>query len=285
MYRPISLPLVLVLWANPVCGQAASGNGQVASSLTGQALIDRALANELNAAQDQSHPMRYLLRKSTPRLTTTKEILETRDGNVARLIAVSDHPLNSSAAENEETRLGQLLDDPGKQRRRKEAEDEDAARAMKVLRVLPRAFIYQDAGSGYGPAGKVEKFTFRPNPAYTPADLETQVLPAMSGVIWIDPVQVRIVRLEGHVQQDVSFGWGILGRLNKGGWIAIEQADVMKGQWRVVRLDMRMNYRVAWKTHVLDTTEEETHFAPLPVGMSYREAIQRLLSGSAEVQR
>lgn len=285
MYRPISLPLVLVLWANPVCGQAVSGNGQVASSLTGQALIDRALANELNAAQDQSHPMRYLLRKSTPRLTATKEILETKDGNVARLIAVSDHPLSSSAAENEETRLGQLLDDPGKQRRRKQAEDEDVARAMKVLRALPIAFLYQDAGPGDVPAGKVEKFTFRPNPAFSPADLETQVLPAMSGEIWIDPVHLRVVRLEGHVQQDVNFGWGILGRLNKGGWIAIEQADVMKGQWRVVRLDMRMNYRVAWKTHVLDTTEEETHFAPLPVGMSYREAIQRLLSGSAEVQR
>lgn len=268
-----------MLWTNPVCGQAAPGSGEGAPALTGQALVDRALANELNAAQDQSHPMRYLLRKSTPRLTTTKEILETKDGDVARLIAVSDRPLSAASAENEETRLGQLLDDPGKQRRRKQAEDEDAARAMKVLRALPTAFLYQEAGQGDGPAGKVEKFTFRPNPSFSPADLETQILPSMAGEIWVDPVQVRVVRLEGHVQQDVSFGWGILGRFNRGGWIAIEQADVAKGQWRVVRLDMRMNYRVVWKTHVLDTTEEETHFAPLPVGMSYKEAIELLLAG------
>ena len=52
----------------------------------------------------------------------------------------------------------------------------------------------------------------------------------MAGEIWIDPVKLRVVRLEGHLQQDVDFGWGILGRLNKGGWIVIEQADVGGGQ-------------------------------------------------------
>lgn len=282
VHRLISFPLTLMLWANPVCGQTAIGGREVAPALTGQALVDRALANELTAAQDQSHPMRYLLRKTSPRLTTTKEILETKDGDVARLIAAGDRPLSPAATENEETRLGQLLDDPGKQRRRKQAEDEDAARAMKVLRALPAAFVYQDAGSADGPAGKVEKFTFRPNPAFSPADLETQVLPAISGEIWIDPVHLRVVRLEAHVQQDVSFGWGILGRLNKGGWIAIDQAEVGPDagvdQWRTVRFAMRMSGRVIWKTRVFDTVEEQSHYAPLPVGMTYKEAIEMLLS-------
>ncbi len=54
----------------------------------------RALANELRAAQDTSHPMRYQLRKTSPRLTTTKEIYETRDGDVARLVAINDKPLS-----------------------------------------------------------------------------------------------------------------------------------------------------------------------------------------------
>ena len=31
--------------------------------------------------------MRYRLRKSSPRLTSTKEIVETKDGDVARLVA------------------------------------------------------------------------------------------------------------------------------------------------------------------------------------------------------
>ena len=293
MYRLIALFLLiplLVLWMNPVYGQAP-GNGVAAPALTGQALVDRALANELNAVedanQDASHPMRYQLRKTSPRLTTTKEILETRDGEVARLIAINDKPLSPAAEANEEARLHALLGDPGKQRRRKQAEDDDSGRVLKVLRALPSAFLYQDAGPGQGPTGKVEKFTFRPNPGFDPPYLETEVLPAMTGEIWIDPVRLRVARLEGHLQKDVDFGWGILGRLNKGGWIVIEQADVGPemgpdkgiGQWRTVRFQMQMSGRVVLKNRVFDTTEVQDNYAPLPLGMSYQKAIEMLLSG------
>jgi hypothetical protein len=283
VYRFLSL-LLLVPWAIPVSGQIASGNGQGAAAsagpvLTGQALVNRALANEWNAAQDATHPMRYRLHKTSPRLTTTKEILETKDGDVARLVAINDQPLSPAAESVEEARLNALLGDPAKQRRRKQAEDDDASRVLKVLRALPNAFVYQDAGPGEGPTGRVEKFTFRPNPKFEPPDLETEVLPAMTGEIWIDPAQLRVTRLEGHLQQDVDFGWGILGQLNKGGWIVIEQADVGGGQWRTVRFQMQMSGRVVIKNRVFDTTEVQSNYAPLPVGMSYQKAIETLLAG------
>jgi hypothetical protein len=301
VYRLLALLLLIprvhpVPSVNPAFAQLASGNGAAAPTVVGQALVDRALANELNAAQNAnpssdasqnaSHPMRYQLRKTSPRLTTTKEILETRDGEVARLIAINDQPLSPADEANEEARLNELLGDPAKQRRRKQAEEEDADRAINVLRALPSAFLYQDAGPGEGPTGKVEKFTFRPNPKFSPLYLETEVLPAMTGEIWIDPVHLRVARLEAHLQQDVDFGWGILGRLNKGGWIVIEQSDVGpdmgpdKGidQWRTVRFAMQMSGRVVFKTRVFDTTEVQSNYAPLPVGMTYQKAIETLLS-------
>ena len=294
MYRFIALLLLIplpVLWMNAARAQPATGKVVAAPPLTGQALVERALADELNAAQnanqDASHPMRYQLRKTSPRVTTTKEIIETRDGEVARLIAINDKPLGAADESNEKARLNALLGDPGKQRRRKQAEDDDAGRVFKVLRALPSAFLYQDAGLGEGPTGKVEKFTFRPNPAFTSTDLETEVLPAMSGEIWIDPVRLRVARLEAHLQQDVDFGWGILGRLNKGGWIVIEQADVgpsmgpdkVIDQWRIVRFQMQMSGRVVFKNRVFDTTEVQTNYAPLPLGLSYQKAIEMLLAG------
>ncbi len=271
--------LLLVSWANPVCAQAVTDNAPAVPALTGQALVNRALANELAAAQEKSHPMRFELRKASPRITTTKVIAETQDGEVARLIEVFDKPLTTSADQLEVARLHALLNDPGRQRRRKQSEDDDTERALKVLRALPTAFLYQDAGPGQGPAGPVEKFTFRPNPAFEPLDLETEVMPAMAGDIWIDPVRVRVVRLDASVQRDVDFGWGILGRLNKGGWIAIEQADVGDGQWRTVRFQMKMTVRVVFRRRIFDTTEEQTHYAPVPVGISYRQAIALLLAG------
>ncbi len=241
-------------------------------------MLDRALSNEYRAMQDATHPMGYELRKTSPHWSSTKKICETRDGDVARLVQLNGKPLSPADEQKEEARLTELLGNPAKQRRRKQAEDEDEGRVLKVLRALPAAFVYQDAGAGEGPAGKVEKFTFKPSPGYSAPDLETQVLTQMVGEIWIDPIHLRVVRLEGHLEQDVDFGWGILGRLNKGGWIAIDQADVGGGQWRTVHFKMVMSGRVVWKTRVFDTTEDESGYEPVPAGLSYQKAIEMLRS-------
>jgi hypothetical protein len=269
-------PLLLLLaWAIPAWGQPAAGGGDLAPA-DALALVDHALANELRAAQDSGHPMRYRLHKTSPNLTSTKEIYETRDGEVAQLTEIGDNPLSGGDEQKEQDRLNALLADPGKQRHRKMAEDADADRALKVLRALPGAFVYQYAGTGDASGGKVEKFTFRPNSSFSPPDLETEILTQMAGEIWIDAAHERVVKLEGHLQQDVDFGWGILGRLNKGGWIAIEQAEIGGGVWRIVHFQMVLSGRVFFKTRAFDTTEEESHYEPLPVGLSYQKAIEML---------
>jgi hypothetical protein len=246
-----------------------------------QALVDRALATELHTAQDTNHPMRYRLHKSTPRLTTTKEILETKDGDVARLIAQFDKPLSPADEQTEQTRLDTLFRDPSLQRHRKQGEEGDMGIVLRLLRMLPDAFLYQYAGSDQGPAGTVEKFTFKPNPNFSPPDLETQALTAMTGILSVDAAQERVTRLEGHLQQDTDYGWGILGKLDKGGSIVIEQADVGGHQWRIARFQMRMNMRVLFKTRNIDTTEEMTQYTPVPASIDYRQAIQMLRAGPA----
>jgi hypothetical protein len=265
----IAVGLLLAL-AGPVSGWSAAHAGQQAP---GNGLVMRALANELRSARDEQHPMRYRLRKSSPRLTQTKEIYETRDGGVACLIAINDQPLSAADAAKEEARLNDLLAYPSKQQHRKQSEDQDASRALKVLRALPTAFLYTYEGTSSGPSGTVAKYSFRPNPNYNPPDLETLVLASMEGEIWIDVAQERVTRLEGHLIHDVDFGWGILGRLYKGGWIVIEQAQVSGDQWRIVRLQLQMSGRVLFKTKSFDTVEETSHYTPLPIGLSYSQAI------------
>ena len=259
---------------------------QSASAWTGEAgLVQRALANELRAASDSQHPMCYHLRKTSPRLTTTKAICETADGAVARLIAVNDAPLSTADEAREQGRLDQLLSDPGKQRHRKQSQDSDTARALKVLRSLPNAFVYEYAGAGQASSGSVEKFRFKPNPKFDPPDMETQVLTQMTGELWIDPAQERVTRLDGRLQQDVDFGWGILGRLYKGGTVVIEQADVGDHQWRVVHFDMKMSARVVFKTKVFDTAEDESQFVSVPAGIRYQQAIAMLRGTETKVKR
>jgi hypothetical protein len=272
--------LSLFLFAGWTCVPLLGQSAQPAlTPAEAQALVERALATESRAAQEMgnaSHPMRYRLRKSSLNLTSTKEIIETREGYVARLLSINDQPLSPPDEQKEQARLQSLMDDPSLQQHRKRSEDSDAARALKVLRVLPTAFLYEFAGTGTGPAGPVEKFSFKPNPHFEPPDLETGILTAMAGEIWIDPAQERVVRLQGALQQDKDFGWGILGELDKGGTVEIEQADVGDHQWRIVHLKLVMNGRVLFKAKNSNSVQEYTEFAPLPADLSYKKAIEML---------
>jgi hypothetical protein len=232
--------------------------------------------------------MRFRLRKSSPRLTSTKEILETADGDVARLLQIDDQPLTQAGEQTEQARLDALLNNSNLQQHRKQSEDSDAARVMKVLRVLPSAFLYRFAGTGTAATGTVEKFTFKPNPQFSPPDLETGILTAMAGELWIDPAQERVVRLAGSLQQDKNIGWGLIGELDKGGWVQIDQADVGGHQWRIVHLQLKMNGRVLWKTKNSDSVQDYSQFSPVPAGLSYKQAIQMLRAGpggSAQANR
>jgi hypothetical protein len=280
--RLLSLIALLCLVSGPAWTAAWSEGRPAADLLTAgqaQALVGRALNQELRMAQDQSHPMRYKLRKTSPRITTTKDIVESRDGFVARLLSINDQPLSPTDEQKEQARLDALASDPSLQRHRKHGEDSDAEIVLKVLRMLPQAFVYQYAGPGMGPGGRVEKFTFKPNPGFSPPDLETQALTAMTGELWIDAGRERVARLTGSLQQDTSYGWGILGKLNKGGWLQIEQGPVSGQGWRLTHVQLKMSLRILIKTKIFDTDEQMRDYTPVPAGIDYREAIHLLRSG------
>lgn len=279
-YAHRAVLLIPLAMASPTAPVGARGGAQ--NSAPNVELVRKALAAEAAAAQDTTHPVRYQLRKWSPRLTTTKDLVETRDGQVAMLVAANDKPLPPQEQAKEQGRLNSLLFDPGKQRHRKQSQDQDTARAVKVIRALPNAFIYTYAGPvNTGDGVQVERFTFVPDPHFDPPDLETEVLTSAAGEIWIDPAHMRVTHLQANLQQDVDFGWGILGRLAKGGWITIDQAEVLPGTWRITKFQMKMSARVLFRTKQFETTEDESQFAPVPPGMSYADGIT-LLRARAE---
>ncbi len=100
-------------------------------------LVKRALAAELADLQNTQDPMSYRLRKISPRLSTTKRICETKDGAVARLVAMNDKPLSAADEQKEQGRLDGLLSDPGKQKHRKQSEDDDTNHVLRLIRALP----------------------------------------------------------------------------------------------------------------------------------------------------
>ena len=63
-------------------------------------------------------------------------------------------------------------------------------------------------------------------------------LSGMQGVVVIDPEASRIARIDGTLFKEVSFGWGILGHLDKGGHFLVEQRDVGDGSWDISRMSL-----------------------------------------------
>jgi hypothetical protein len=269
-----------VLLAQPQ--QAAPS--QVPAPLTNdesQALVRRVLHTELESAQDVTHPMQYRLHKVSPRLATTKLIVETKDGDVARLEAVNDVPLGPVGQQNEETRLQGLLDNPSLQRHRQEREQSDTERARKIMRALPDAFTYTYAGIATTAQGASYRLSFQPNPKFDPQDLEAQVLKGMAGELWIDVAQQRVTRLEGKRIRDVDYGWGVLGKLDAGGTLLLEQTDIGNHQWRITHMVLAMNAKLLFKVVKLDTTLEMSQFSPVASGIGYQEAVRMLLANPA----
>jgi hypothetical protein len=287
--QPVSAAPVEAAPAAAPAVVAPSVAAQSVATLTNdeaQALVKRVLAVELEAAQNGpiDHPMQYHLRKTSPRYSSAKLIIETRDGDVARLLEVNGAPLSPESEQNEAARLQALLDDPSLQHHRQEREQGDAERARKIIHALPDAFLYQYSGIVDTPHGPSYRLSFQPNPKFDPEDLEAQALKGMAGELWIDVAQKRVTRLEGKRIHDVDYGWGILGKLDEGGTLLLEQADVGEGQWRTTHMVLVMNARLLVKTIKLDTTLELSDYVPVQSGISYKDAIKILRKNDPPAQ-
>lgn len=247
-------------------------------------LVRHASYNELHNSAPP-YPVRYKLRKQDDKGVTTKEIVPTKDGDVARLIAKDDRPLTPDENKAELDRLNNLLQHPEIQEHRHKREQEDSGRADEMIRLLPDAFIYTYIDMTAGPNGPAYRLSFKPNPNFHPPDREAEVYHGMEGELWIDQGQERIVKLDAHLIDDVNFGWGILGKLYKGGSLTIEQKDVGHRHWEATLMKLNLTgIALMLKALSFQTTETQTDFQPVPVNMSYQDAIHLLTSDNTGAQ-
>ena len=247
-------------------------------------LVRHASYNELHPTAPP-YPVRYKLRKQDEKGVTTKEIVETKDGDVARLIAKNDQPLTAAQNQAELDRLSNLLAHPEIQEHRHKREQEDSGRADEMIRLLPDAFLYTYMGMTTGPNGPAYRLAFKPNPRFHPPDREAEVYHGMEGEVWIDQAQERIVKLDAHLIDDVNFGWGILGKLYKGGSLTIEQKDVGHRHWEGTLLKLNLTgIALMFKPLSFQTTETSSDFQPVPANMSYQDAVHLLTSDNSAPQ-
>lgn len=253
-----------------------STQGPQASSMDPQTLVRQAIQHRLDA--DKTHqPLEYLLRKVDAEHDTTKEIVETRDGDVARIVAVSGKVPSADTNTYEVERLNHLANHPELQEKRHKSELRDAEQINRMLGILPDAMLYRFEGMVPCGAGECYRMTFTPNPNWTPPDMEAKIFRGVAGEVWIDRQAVRLTRLDAHFIQDVNFGWGVLGRVNKGGTVLLTQADVGNGDWELTGMTVHMGGKALMVKKIdIELKQEMSGFKPVPRNMGYRQAIALL---------
>jgi len=120
---------------------------------------------------------------------------------------------------------------------------------------------------------------YRPNPAYPAHSIEARIFHAMNGELWVNATNKRLVRLDGRLNQDVSFGFGILGRLYQGGWFSLQRTQVSSTDWKTERFELHMKGRaILFKIITQEISELRSGFSPVATRLD-------LVSGAALLYR
>lgn len=227
-------------------------------------LVRLAVSNEVAAAVGPKALHLFRSRRQTPKGSQTRLYVETDEALAVMMIAIDDQPLTLEQQQAESGRLGWLVGNPDQLRKKHAREKEDEERTMRILKALPEAFHYEYDGTEIGTAGTgvagepVARIKFLPNPSYAPPTRVEQVLAGFQGEMFVDTRLRRIVKVEGTLYRDVNFGWGILGRLDKGGHFLVRQGDLIlgNGDWGITEMDVNISGKILLVKSLSMTSDE-----------------------------
>jgi hypothetical protein len=216
--------------------------------------------------------------------SVVREIIRTNQGGLWTTLLMNGKPLTAEERQKDKDRLTKFANNPEARRKRREANKAEDQRASLMLSSLPDAFLYTYVGTDRGPAGEeLVHLKFKPNPSFNPPNHETAIYQGMEGDLTIDRKAMRIAKIDGTLFKDVDFGWGILGRLYKGGKFIIVQRDVGNGAWEEVQENLQFNGKILMvKSLTVSSNETMTDFRPVPENLTTAQALD-LLQKSVDV--
>jgi hypothetical protein len=221
----------MILLGSATLSQSDSGSLAVSAN----DLARRVITNELKFQDDHTNWM-YRLEKEEDGKKQVQEIIETKEGSLSRLLSINDQPLTAKQQKEEDQRVQDLMTSRNAKRKLQRVLDAETLQGRRLFKMLPDAFVFNYADGD----GNLVKLSFRPNPNFHPPSLEARVFHDMEGEMWVDCKQERLAAFNGRLTQDVKFGLGLLGHLDKGGHFEVRQAEVVPGHWDMTAMSVEM---------------------------------------------
>lgn len=283
--------LTFALLSSAICVTSLAQNpSQEISPQSAQELVRQTVANEVSACNKPGTKLMFLSRKQNSQGYETRLNVETTDATAGMLIEQNNHRISAEQKREEDDRLERLSHNPNELRRKRRQEQQDAEHSLRLMKALPDAFLYQFEGTepataSLGKAGdELVRLKFRPNPNYSSPSHVEQVLAGMQGDLLIDKNAHRIARIDAVLFREVTFGWGILGHLDKGGTFLVDQAEVSPGDWELTRMRLNLTGKVMMvKRVVIESDETDTDFRTVPSNTNFAQGVEMLKAGEARI--
>lgn len=242
-----------------------------------QALVQSIVTNELNADANDHSLWMFRDQDKVHGKSTVKLVVQTPQGDVSKTVEIDGHPLTPQQQQADRRKMHRFITDPAVRQKQKQNQQQDDKKAASLTRMLPDAFLWTRTGEN----GDETTLAFHPNPKFNPPTREARVFAAMKGEMVVNTKQKRIKSIKGTLMRNVEFGWGLLGKLEKGGTFNIERRNIGPGVWEITETHVHIQgHALIFKSISEQQDEETSDYKPSPPSITLAEAAKMLNDGT-----
>jgi hypothetical protein len=199
-----------------------------------------------------------------------EHVVEVGDGMLRQLVAIDGNALTPAQAASELQRLQALVNNPDEYRRLAEAHRDDEVHATRLLQLLPRAFVIVPDGTH----GDCAQYRFEPDPKFQPSGYEERVGAAMAGTVSVMEPTGRLCTLQASLQHPVTFGFGLIGKVEQGGNFRLERIPIKGSDWKTRAMSVHMGGKILLAKSLAKQQETvRTDIRPVPEGLTLQQGL------------
>ncbi len=238
--------------------------------------------NEIGVLTHAGSYLRYRTHVVNQRGDRIRDVIESKDGTVARTLLEGGKPLTAEASELERKRLQDLSASAAEFAKHVKDDVSGKKFAADLIRLMPDAMTYTPApgmADAHSPSGaQLIVLDFEPNPKWNPPSTTAEALTGLKGRVWIDASSGFVTRLDGEIFRSVNIGWGMLAHVYPGGKLSFEQVNVGGNRWIYSHFADQARVRALMlKTIDVSTEVSASDFQHLPGPLTFQQAIALLL--------
>jgi hypothetical protein len=179
-----------------------------------------------------------------------------------RLVSVNGVPLSKAELDkndriHREHVLARMNESPSVRARRQREDAKDLAETRAAIDELFRLYDIRMVGREQLHGHSVIKVTLDPKPGYRPRTKEGQWMRKLRLRAWIHETDYEVVRAEADVLDDVTVGWGLIGRIHKGATGQLDRTKVNGEVWLPKRAVVNATGRsLVFRTFQVDAVTE-----------------------------